>query len=151
MDLVWLCSYKQLFFDMDLSDFCFSYTYDLTHSLQHNITSQKPAQCDDRFVWNHFLLQPLIKGRQANRSTQSVGTLLTNRAIVVVGLLFGLLLLLLLLFGLLLYVAEVGENSCWVLPMINGYFRQNSMCQTTAILLVMRCSTIATGAVIAAW
>jgi hypothetical protein len=84
MDLVWLCSYKQLFFDMDLSDFCFSYTYDLTHSLQHNITSQKPAQCDDRFVWNHFLLQPLIKGRQANRSTQSVGTLLTNRAIVVV-------------------------------------------------------------------
>jgi len=55
--------YKQLFFGMDLSDFCFSYTYDLTHSLQHNITSQSAPQYDDRFVWNHFLLQPLIKGK----------------------------------------------------------------------------------------
>jgi hypothetical protein len=39
-------------------DFFFSYTYDLTHSLQDNMTIAKtspPAPCDDRFMWNHFL------------------------------------------------------------------------------------------------
>jgi hypothetical protein len=44
---------------VDLSkDFFFSYTYDLTRSLQDNMTIAKtspPAPCDDRFMWNHFL------------------------------------------------------------------------------------------------
>lgn len=30
--------YKTLFFNMVVTDFYFSYTYDLTHTLQHNLT-----------------------------------------------------------------------------------------------------------------
>ena len=30
--------YKSLFFEMDFTEFYFSYSYDLTHTLQHNLT-----------------------------------------------------------------------------------------------------------------
>jgi len=60
--------YKALFLGMDLTNFYFSYTYDLTHTLQYNyLTLNNPQHtenedaCDERFVWNQFLLQPLIK------------------------------------------------------------------------------------------
>ena len=51
--------------------FYFSYSYDITHSLQHNIIRQRQAmqngqhQADvdfnSMFVWNHHLLKPAIK------------------------------------------------------------------------------------------
>ena len=56
--------------NLDLSrSFYFSYTYDITRTLQHNIVRQRqnlqadrrrPAQHDvnEMFVWNHHLLQP---------------------------------------------------------------------------------------------
>ena len=55
--------------NLDLSkSFYFSYSYDITHSLQHNIICQRTAinaghhqpdhDCNDMFVWNHHLLAP---------------------------------------------------------------------------------------------
>lgn len=59
--------YKRLFFGgMDLDNFYFSYTYDLTRTLQFNMTRKNRREdsplplYDDKFVWNHFLLQPLF-------------------------------------------------------------------------------------------
>nr|POE72474.1 polyphosphoinositide phosphatase [Quercus suber] len=57
--------------NLDLSkSFYFSYSYDITHSLQHNIIRQRQAILDGQpdpspdfnamFVWNHHLLQPGI-------------------------------------------------------------------------------------------
>ncbi|KAK5165136.1 phosphatidylinositol-3,5-bisphosphate 5-phosphatase [Saxophila tyrrhenica] len=57
--------------NLDLSkSFYFSYSYDITHSLQHNIIRQRQAmnegqhQADQAFnsmfVWNHHLLKPAI-------------------------------------------------------------------------------------------
>jgi hypothetical protein len=41
-NIAWCCvrtnSYKGLFFGMDVTKFYFSYTYDITHTLQHNMT-----------------------------------------------------------------------------------------------------------------
>lgn len=46
-----------------------SYTYDLTHTLQHNLTrirghSQLPAKeaYNDKWVWNRHLLHPALQG-----------------------------------------------------------------------------------------
>ncbi|KAK3678061.1 phosphatidylinositol-3,5-bisphosphate 5-phosphatase [Recurvomyces mirabilis] len=55
--------------NLDLNKhFYFSYAYDITHSLQHNIITQRAALADGRhdpkpdfnamFVWNHHLLKP---------------------------------------------------------------------------------------------
>nr|POE46761.1 polyphosphoinositide phosphatase [Quercus suber] len=57
--------------NLDLSkSFYFSYSYDITHSLQHNIIRQRQAILDGQlefspdfnamFVWNHHLLKPGI-------------------------------------------------------------------------------------------
>lgn len=51
--------YKTLFFGLEMTDFYFSYTYDLTRTLQFNMTCQEAVGVDKRFVWNHFLLKPL--------------------------------------------------------------------------------------------
>ena len=58
--------YRQLFFNVDLSDFYFSYTYDMTHTLQRNLTFG-PSDYDKRFVWNTFLTKQLRKA-VGNRS-----------------------------------------------------------------------------------
>jgi hypothetical protein len=53
--------YLGLFQFIDLTkDFYFSYTYDLTHSLQRNITSSSarvfpPPPCKDMYAWNYYL------------------------------------------------------------------------------------------------
>ena len=68
-------SYKSLFLGMDLRNFYFSFTYNLTQTLQHNYLSHDPTlHYDDtsvacirsygvlscsRFSWNEYLLQPL--------------------------------------------------------------------------------------------
>ncbi|KAF8473968.1 SacI homology domain-containing protein [Kalaharituber pfeilii] len=58
--------------NLDLSrSFYFSYSYDITHTLQHNIARERdalekgfprPGNADhnDMFVWNHYLLKPAI-------------------------------------------------------------------------------------------
>lgn len=57
--------------NLDLSkSFYFSYSYDITHSLQHNIVRQRNAvheglhhaeeEFNSMFVWNHHLLNPAI-------------------------------------------------------------------------------------------
>ncbi|VDM58942.1 unnamed protein product [Angiostrongylus costaricensis] len=59
--------YVKLFQSVDLStDFYFSYTYDLSRSLQENIMSthwdkdgRRQLISDQKFVWNSFLLEPL--------------------------------------------------------------------------------------------
>uniref|UniRef100_A0A158QLD0 SAC domain-containing protein n=1 Tax=Haemonchus placei TaxID=6290 RepID=A0A158QLD0_HAEPC len=59
--------YVKLFQSVDLStDFYFSYTYDLSRSLQENALSmewdkdgERVLSSDKKFVWNTFLLEPL--------------------------------------------------------------------------------------------
>ncbi|KAI5785533.1 SacI homology domain-containing protein [Peziza echinospora] len=58
--------------NLDLStSFYFSYSYDITHTLQHNIARERQAlqlglahpgktEHNDMFAWNHYLLQPAI-------------------------------------------------------------------------------------------
>jgi hypothetical protein len=58
-----------MFLRFDLTkDFYFSYTYDLTNSLQYNMSRRRDQQevagvtappYNDMFVWNHHLLGPL--------------------------------------------------------------------------------------------
>ncbi|KAG6916548.1 hypothetical protein DXG01_006431 [Tephrocybe rancida] len=48
-----------IFKQVDMSkNFYFSYTYDLTSTLQHNLTGAPRSDCsfNDRFAWNHHLL-----------------------------------------------------------------------------------------------
>lgn len=59
--------------DLDLTrSFYFSYSYDITHTLQHNLVrarqgaqgSLRGSKMEDQnamFVWNHYLLEPVIK------------------------------------------------------------------------------------------
>ncbi|MCJ1339813.1 phosphatidylinositol-3,5-bisphosphate 5-phosphatase [Bachmanniomyces sp. S44760] len=59
--------------NLDLSrSFYFSYSYDITNTLQHNIQRERHAsgedlrasphsQFNDMFVWNHHLLEPAVK------------------------------------------------------------------------------------------
>lgn len=52
--------YIDMFSSVDLTrNFYFSYTYDLTHSLQHNLTSDQNCgnELNDMFVWNYYLLR----------------------------------------------------------------------------------------------
>ncbi|KAL6730656.1 hypothetical protein Aduo_001611 [Ancylostoma duodenale] len=59
--------YVKIFQSVDLStDFYFSYTYDLSRSLQENVLSAdwnndglRLLSADQKFVWNTFLLEPL--------------------------------------------------------------------------------------------
>jgi hypothetical protein len=59
--------YKNLFFELDVTrDFYFSYTYDLTHTLQYNMKvdpahNTKIPGYNGIFVWNHYLLQGVLK------------------------------------------------------------------------------------------
>ncbi|KAI8849108.1 SacI homology domain-containing protein [Chytridium lagenaria] len=56
--------YVQTFNQVDMSkNFYFSYTYDITQSLQHNMTWNSPEfQFQDMFIWNY----PLLKAGFAN-------------------------------------------------------------------------------------
>ncbi|EFA81303.1 Putative sac domain-containing inositol phosphatase 3 [Heterostelium album PN500] len=65
--------YKGLFLGLDLTkDFFFSYTYDLTRTLQFNMTryfhhpAPKTSQIhfNEQFAWNHFLLERLVQQSQ---------------------------------------------------------------------------------------
>ena len=52
--------YKNLFSVIDLSkEFYFSYTYDLSRSLQYNMCNHQKRRPNPIFVWNEFLLRPL--------------------------------------------------------------------------------------------
>nr|XP_054753115.1 polyphosphoinositide phosphatase-like [Lytechinus pictus] len=63
--------YLKMFQNVDLSsNFYFSYSYDLTHSLQHNLSAYQnkgelgnpravPIQTKPKFAWNHFLWSKL--------------------------------------------------------------------------------------------
>ena len=55
--------YKTLFFSMALNHFYFSYSYDLTRTLQFNMTAEQKHRMvyNEGFVWNEYLLQDLIK------------------------------------------------------------------------------------------
>jgi hypothetical protein len=99
--------YKALFFGMDLTkDFYFSYTYDLTHTLQYNMVHHEILQDnaghprDDvgynrMFVWNDFLLSELVNQTTPppSNNTSSV---------------------------------PQQQRSIWVLPIIHGFFKQES-------------------------
>ncbi|DAZ98090.1 TPA: hypothetical protein N0F65_005252, partial [Lagenidium giganteum] len=51
--------YLGLFHFIDLTkDFYFSYSYDITHTLQHNMTTEK-AEPAEMFTWNYYLTQEL--------------------------------------------------------------------------------------------
>lgn len=59
--------------NLDLSQsFYFSYSYDITHTLQYNITRERGAlekglprpgntDVNDLFAWNNYLLQPAVR------------------------------------------------------------------------------------------
>eukprot|EP01127_Copromyxa_protea_P019819 TRINITY_DN6514_c0_g1_i1.p1 TRINITY_DN6514_c0_g1~~TRINITY_DN6514_c0_g1_i1.p1 ORF type:complete len:955 (+),score=148.57 TRINITY_DN6514_c0_g1_i1:163-2865(+) len=54
--------YKGLFFGLDVTkDFFFSFTYDITRTLQHNMNPVNQTKTDHNpmFTWNRFLLQDL--------------------------------------------------------------------------------------------
>lgn len=68
--------YVKMFQSIDLrQNFYFSYTYDLTHTMQHNFTNIRDGQKNleaskilgvknspsSKFMWNEFLLKPVIK------------------------------------------------------------------------------------------
>lgn len=55
--------YRTLFFSMALKHFYFSYSYDLTRTLQNNMTAEQKHRnvYNEGFVWNEFLLQDLIR------------------------------------------------------------------------------------------
>ncbi|PAV87656.1 hypothetical protein WR25_15419 [Diploscapter pachys] len=66
--------YVKIFQSVDLStDFYFSYTYDLSRSLQENTlaidpnSEERTISADSRFVWNAFLLQPLRNNAVSER------------------------------------------------------------------------------------
>lgn len=67
--------YVKMFQSIDLrQNFYYSYTYDLTHTMQHNFTSINYIQKNsdpfkilgvknnpsNKFIWNEFLLEPII-------------------------------------------------------------------------------------------
>lgn len=66
--------YKGLFFGLDVTkDFYFSYTYDLTRTLQYNMNKQNQTKesFNKMFMWNRFLAQvlnelPGLKGKKVN-------------------------------------------------------------------------------------
>ncbi|TIA99509.1 hypothetical protein E3P96_02910 [Wallemia ichthyophaga] len=61
------------FKQVDLSkNFYFSYSYDLTCSLQSNLTSNLPFNFfhfNDRFIWNHHLLTPILNPNHLPKSS----------------------------------------------------------------------------------
>ncbi|TIA86763.1 hypothetical protein E3P99_03587 [Wallemia hederae] len=61
------------FKQVDLSkNFYFSYSYDLTCSLQSNLSSTLPFNLNNfnhRFMWNHHLLTPIFKSRRLPKSS----------------------------------------------------------------------------------
>ncbi|RKP40069.1 SacI homology domain-containing protein [Dimargaris cristalligena] len=62
--------YLNLFHSVDLTkNFYFSYTYDITHSLQYNMTHRNEEHSfayNDMFVWNHYLLQTGFESLRSN-------------------------------------------------------------------------------------
>jgi hypothetical protein len=57
--------------NLDLTrSFYYSYSYDVTHTMQHNISRERSNlaqgiltpedECNSMFVWNHYLLQPAV-------------------------------------------------------------------------------------------
>ncbi|KAJ1975957.1 phosphatidylinositol-3,5-bisphosphate 5-phosphatase [Dimargaris verticillata] len=62
--------YLSLFHSVDMTkNFYFSYTYDLTHTLQYNMTQTKDEDqlvYNDMFVWNHYLLNTGFESLRSN-------------------------------------------------------------------------------------
>ncbi|KAG9290856.1 hypothetical protein G9A89_011005 [Geosiphon pyriformis] len=62
--------YVNTFKNVDLTkNFYFSYTYDITHTLQHNITrppNRRNFSYNDMFVWNHYLLETGFRSLKNN-------------------------------------------------------------------------------------
>ena len=60
-ELQMICRYVNIFSAIDLKrHFYFSYTYDLTHTFQHNMTHPPPARgfkSNNMYVWNDFLIK----------------------------------------------------------------------------------------------
>lgn len=100
--------YKALFSVLDLSkDFFFSYTYDLTHTLQNNMKAAQQhlsthasnsfiqkkgfnySSCNKMFVWNRFLVSPLVAIGKDDPENADLANL-------------------------------------WIQPLVHGYFAQNS-------------------------
>lgn len=53
--------YIDTFLSVDLRrDFYFSYAYDITRSLQSNMTSGFECGINEMFCWNYFLLSPIL-------------------------------------------------------------------------------------------
>eukprot|EP01114_Cavostelium_apophysatum_P020199 TRINITY_DN6706_c0_g1_i1.p1 TRINITY_DN6706_c0_g1~~TRINITY_DN6706_c0_g1_i1.p1 ORF type:complete len:811 (-),score=116.42 TRINITY_DN6706_c0_g1_i1:131-2563(-) len=65
--------YRTLFFGTDLTkDYYFSYTYDLSNTLQYNMTNHHTYSSNNKyntmFVWNHFLMEDFLKKTSENSS-----------------------------------------------------------------------------------
>ncbi|ORY08286.1 hypothetical protein K493DRAFT_29135 [Basidiobolus meristosporus CBS 931.73] len=62
--------YINIFQNVDLSrNFYFSYTYDITHTLQHNMTrppNWRNFSYNEMFVWNHYLLETGFRSLRSN-------------------------------------------------------------------------------------
>ncbi|CAG8636589.1 13566_t:CDS:10, partial [Dentiscutata heterogama] len=62
--------YHSIFNILDLTkNFYFSYTYDITHTLQHNMTrssNRKNYSYNEMFVWNHYLLETGFRSFKSN-------------------------------------------------------------------------------------
>eukprot|EP01084_Bolivina_argentea_P050774 93379_1 len=59
--------YKNLFSVIDLTkEFYFSYSYDLSRTLQWNMCNHFRRKPNNMFVWNEFLLKPLHQATQSN-------------------------------------------------------------------------------------
>lgn len=73
--------YAKLFQSVDLTtNFYFSYTYDLSHTLQENTLAMKGLSWnkngyskgllpDGKFVWNNYLLQPFRENQVSDKWT----------------------------------------------------------------------------------
>lgn len=59
--------YVRMFQSVDVtSNFYYSHTYDLTHSLQENIVF-RPTAYEEKYVWNSYLLRPFLLSRVDSR------------------------------------------------------------------------------------
>ncbi|RIB02962.1 SacI homology domain-containing protein [Gigaspora rosea] len=62
--------YYSIFNILDLTkNFYFSYTYDITHTLQHNMTcpsNRRNFSYNEMFVWNHYLLETGFRSFKSN-------------------------------------------------------------------------------------
>ncbi|KAM0751709.1 hypothetical protein T439DRAFT_313088 [Meredithblackwellia eburnea MCA 4105] len=135
---------------VDLSkNFYFSYTYDLTHTLQHNLTSgsstllkstvpnassprkgtssggDKFSTFNDKWVWNRHLLRPAFRSLMTGSGGTAKNPSLVGAA------------------------SGMGKKSPWVLPLVHGFVDQAKLSvfgRTVYITLIARRSRHFAGA-----